>query len=87
MKRIFLGPFVHSLSLKKLQICPDGVIGVNESGTIAFVKRDGSGHIESIRARNGWEDAVIHRITGSGFYIPGFVGACAFPHYIQTVST
>lgn len=76
MRNIYLGPFVHSINLKELEICPDGAIGVDESGTIAFVERgDGQGVIESIQAREGWEDAVIHRIPGKGFYFPGFVGA------------
>ena len=76
MKNIYIGPFVHSLSLKKLEVCPDGAIGVDESGFIAFVERDGSRHIEAIRAREGWKDAKLHHTTGRGFYIPGFIGMC-----------
>ena len=76
MRNIYVGPFVHSVTLKKLEICPEGAIGVDDSGTIAFVERsDGPEVTESIQARKGWEDAVIHRIPGRGFYFPGFVGA------------
>lgn len=76
MRNIYLGPFAHSINLKELEICPDSAIGVDEYGIIAFVERgDGPGVIESVQAREGWENAVIHRIPGRGFYFPGFVGA------------
>ena len=78
MKNIYVGPFVHSLSLKKLEICPDGVIGVDESGLIGFVGHDGLRHVEALRTREGWKEATVHSITGRGFYIPGFIGMCFF---------
>ena len=74
MKHIYIGSFVHSLSLKKLEIRADGAIGVDERGVIAFVERDGSRSIEAIHAREGWADATIHRLAGKGFYVPGFIG-------------
>ncbi len=42
-KTIYIGPFVHSESLTELDICPNGMIGVDEAGKIAFIRRDVKG--------------------------------------------
>lgn len=59
-KELFVGTFVHSLSLQELQVSEKGVIGVQE-GKIVFVEKDIS-DLESLKSAKGFEDAkvVIH---------------------------
>lgn len=71
-KTLYIGPFVHSESLKQLDICLNGVIGVGEDGKIAFIRRDLKG--AQIPVEDGWEDAKVVRIGGVGFFFPGFIG-------------
>ena len=71
-KTIYIGPFIHCESLTELDICPNGMIGVDEDGKIAFVLR-------SIKGRRfpdgeGWEQAKIVRVQDHGFFFPGFIG-------------
>lgn len=72
-KTIYVGPFVHSVSLQELEICTDAAIGVDESGKIAFVERDvqDSG---SVTSKEGWKDAKIVRLQENSFFFPGFIG-------------
>ncbi len=72
-KAIYVGPFIHSRSLQNLEICADGAIGVDESGTIAFVERDSSS-IKAALTRDDWIDAPRVRVQGKGFFFPGFIG-------------
>ncbi|WPG99460.1 Hypothetical protein R9X50_00227400 [Acrodontium crateriforme] len=68
-KTVFSGPFIHSESLDKLEICPNGSIGVDESGKIAFVLKDASKEEQP----SGWEQAKAVKIQGHGFFFPGFI--------------
>ncbi len=71
-KTIYIGPFVHSESLTDLDICPNGMIGVNEAGKIAWILRDIKGR--RMPDGQGWEEAKIVRIQDHGFFFPGFIG-------------
>lgn len=71
-KTLYIGPFVHCDSLTELDICPKGMIGVDESGKIAFVIRSIKG--QQIPIEEGWEEAKTVRINGPGFFFPGFIG-------------
>jgi len=71
-RTVFQGRFVQSLSLKELEICDQGLIGVDEQGKIAIVERDAT-DTHSVLKEHGWEDAKIVRITGNSFLFPGFV--------------
>ncbi|OAL49484.1 guanine deaminase [Pyrenochaeta sp. DS3sAY3a] len=74
-KTIYLGPFVHSVSLAELEICEHGAIGVDENGIIAFVEKNAQAQDEeAVKSKHqSWQDAVITRIQGSGFFFPGFI--------------
>lgn len=71
-KTIYIGPFVHSDSLTELDVCPHGMIGVNELGKISFILRDMKGR--QMPSDEGWEQAKIVRIQVHGFFFPGFIG-------------
>lgn len=71
-KTIYIGAFVHSESLTELDVCPHGMIGVDEHGKIAFILRDVKG--QQMPSDQGWEQAKIVRITDHGFFFPGFIG-------------
>lgn len=75
-KTLYIGPFIHSDSLTELDICPNGMIGVDESGKIAFVVRSVKGQRVPF-AEEGWEQAKVVRIEGPGWFFPGFVGTFA----------
>ncbi|CAK3815027.1 guanine deaminase [Lecanosticta acicola] len=75
-KTLYVGTFIHSESLTELDICPNGMIGVDEKGKIAFISRDVKG--APIPVQEGWENAKIVRCDdGSGknvgFFFPGFI--------------
>jgi guanine deaminase len=71
-KTIYAGAWVHCQSLTTLDICPNGSIGVDERGKIAFVLRDTA--TEAYPPSQGWEAAKIVRIADHGFFFPGFIG-------------
>ncbi|KAK5169455.1 uncharacterized protein LTR77_005431 [Saxophila tyrrhenica] len=70
-KTVYIGPFIQCKTLTDLDICPNGMIGVDEGGRIAFVLRDERGR--KIPEGDGWEDAKIVRIQDHGFFFPGFI--------------
>jgi guanine deaminase len=72
-RTVYVGTFIHSQTLQKLDICENGAIGVDQHGKITFVERD-AGNIDSITAAHGWEDAHLIRTSGCQFYFPGFIG-------------
>ncbi|KAF2872089.1 hypothetical protein BDV95DRAFT_628521 [Massariosphaeria phaeospora] len=73
-KTIYLGAFVHSVSLQELEICPCGAIGVDEEGVIRFVERDVDGDTGRVYAKHEqWKGASVVRIQGKGFFFPGFI--------------
>ena len=71
-KTIYIGPFVHCETLTQLDVCPFGMIGVDEEGKIAFLSRDMKGR--QLPSHEGWEDAKVIRIQDHGFFFPGFIG-------------
>lgn len=73
---IYLGPFVHSKTLKELEICENGAIGVDETGVIRFVERGVESVEEVVKKFESWNDAKVVRVKGEGFFFPGFVGRC-----------
>lgn len=77
-KTIYLGAFVHCVSLQELEICEAGAIGVDSDGKIAFIERD-IGDISEYRLRKrdkDWESAKVVKIQDQGFFFPGFIGEC-----------
>ncbi|KAF2200706.1 guanine deaminase [Delitschia confertaspora ATCC 74209] len=70
-KTIYTGPFVHSRSLKELEIVEKGAIGVDEAGVIRFIER--GDEVGEEKRPEGWEDAETVAVKGEGFFFPGFV--------------
>ncbi|KAK3117096.1 hypothetical protein LTR53_001901 [Teratosphaeriaceae sp. CCFEE 6253] len=70
-KTIYIGPFIHSDSLAELEICTNGMIGVDEEGKIAYVSRDMKGR--QLPAQEGWENAKTVYTDRHGFFFPGFI--------------
>lgn len=64
---------MHSKSLQDLDICQNGVIGVDELGKIAFIERTGSDGAAAAK-KHGWDSYDVVRITDNGFFFPGFIG-------------
>lgn len=72
-KTIYLGTFIHCVTLSALEIGEKGAIGVNEKGIIEFVERNVS--LQNVRERHeGWADAKVVELRGNGFFFPGFIG-------------
>ena len=71
-KTIYIGPYIHCETLTELDVCPHGMIGVDEDGKIAWIIRDIKGRM--IPHDGHWENAKIVRIQDHGFFFPGFIG-------------
>jgi hypothetical protein len=56
-KELFVGTFVHSLSLQMLEVSENSVIGV-EDGKIAFIAKSFK-DLESVKTAKGFEDAKV----------------------------
>lgn len=82
-KKLFVGAFAHSKSLQELDICQDGLIGVDETGRIAFIER-GTSDVEAALKAHSWDCAEIVRIKDNGFFFPGFIGQW-YPMDLRTI--
>jgi guanine deaminase len=70
---IYLGAFVHSISLSELEICDKGAIGVDTNGVIQFVERDIE--LAQVQEKHAeWKDAKVVKVGENGFFFPGFIG-------------
>jgi guanine deaminase len=58
-KELYVGTFVHSLSLNQLEIGENGVIGV-EDGKIAFVEKNVK-DLEAVKKAHNFEGAKVTR--------------------------
>ena len=56
-KELFVGTIVHSLSLKDLEIVPNGAIGV-ENGKIVFVERNVQ-DLAAVKKAHDFEGATV----------------------------
>ncbi|KAI5477118.1 guanine deaminase [Pseudohyphozyma bogoriensis] len=73
-RRIFHGAIVHSLSLTEIEYLPSALLGVNQSGTIAFLDRDvPSSSVKAKVAEHGWEGAEVVVVKKGEFLCPGFI--------------
>ncbi|KAF2398371.1 guanine deaminase [Trichodelitschia bisporula] len=71
-RTIYVGSFVHCKTLQELDICDEGAIGVDETGTIAFVER-GVKDVAKVQERHGWGVCKVVRIGSTSFFFPGFI--------------
>lgn len=78
-KELFVGTFVHSLSLENLEIGENGAIGV-EDGRIVFVEKNVT-DVEAVKKAHGFERAKVkidaNKKTDRADYI---VDGTAIPH-------
>jgi len=72
-RTVYVGPFVHCVSLQELEICTTGAIGVDETGKIAFIDRDVRDG-DYLCDREEWKVAKVVEIEDQGFFFPGFIG-------------
>jgi guanine deaminase len=56
-KELFVGTFVHSLSLAQLEVGENGVIGV-ENGKIVFVEKNTT-DLEALKKTHNFEEAKV----------------------------
>ncbi|MCJ1243363.1 hypothetical protein MMC30_000560 [Trapelia coarctata] len=87
-RKVYVGTFIHSVSLANLEILENAAIGIEENGIIAFVEKDMKelGLAEVVGQKYGWKEP--HIVKGDGrsmsFFFPGFVDthihACQFPN-------
>ncbi|KAK8253500.1 guanine deaminase [Phyllosticta capitalensis] len=72
-KTVYVGTFVHSKSLQELDICERGVIGVDETGKIAFIERHTVDLETILKEHEGWSGAKVVKGHENGFFFPGFI--------------
>ncbi|KAK4149605.1 hypothetical protein C8A00DRAFT_18733 [Chaetomidium leptoderma] len=76
-KQLFLGSFVHSKALDKLEFLHGAAVCVDQSGTIVAIERDcdEANAIEVLFPRLGWVKAevVVVRAREGQFFFPGFI--------------
>lgn len=72
-RTLYLGRFVHCVSLAELEICEHGIIGVEDDGRIAFVERGVRDDI-LIAKKHGWSKYTTFSAGEDQFFFPGFVG-------------
>jgi guanine deaminase len=72
-KTIYLGAFAHSTSLTTLEICPNGAIGVDSNGTIAFVEKDTSNLEDVKKLHADFQNASTISLPAQAFFFPGFI--------------
>ncbi|KAG9292769.1 hypothetical protein G9A89_006330 [Geosiphon pyriformis] len=76
--QIYHGTLIHSITLDKLEIIKDGLVGVDELGKIVFVEREVSsemlkGFLVKWGLDTGFGEKKIRRLNKRQFLMPGFV--------------
>jgi len=81
--KIFEGQIIHSVGFGKLDIIPNGRIGVDDQGTIQFVSRTAAEKAQS-QKEFGYEEANVQSL-GKKILIPGFIDTHTHaPQYVST---
>ena len=79
-RKLFLGSFVHSKALDKLEYLHNAAVCVDESGIIVAVEQecDEAKAKETVLPRLGWGEADVEVIKAKDgqFFFPGFIGEC-----------
>jgi len=81
IEKVYDGSFIHSLSMDKLEVVPQGRIGVDKQGKIVFVAKNQE---EKIKAKEQFPYRDSDVVTlGKKFLIPGFIDTHAHaPQYV-----
>lgn len=84
-KTVYLGTFVHSKSLKELEISHETAIFVDENGKIVAIKKSVANQdaARSFFPELGWSESEDGKIPivmcgGEQFFFPGFIGNLLF---------
>jgi guanine deaminase len=76
-KKIFIGPFVHTLAPTTIRHIPCAILGVDANGTIAFVVPDADeNNLSDVLDELGWASGpnlVVRRLAHGQFLCPGFI--------------
>ncbi|MCJ1281415.1 hypothetical protein MMC26_000734 [Xylographa opegraphella] len=77
-RTIYIGTFIHSLTLDAVEVVESGSIGVDEKGVIAFIEKDCAiaELAEVVKGRHGWKEWEVVKVgdgTSTTFLFPGFV--------------
>ncbi|GAA5855409.1 hypothetical protein JCM8547_007815 [Rhodosporidiobolus lusitaniae] len=73
-RRCFYGTAVHSRSLTDIEYLQDALLGVDESGVIAFVEKEvPAEEVDGQLQQRGWEGVEVVRLRKGEFLIPGFI--------------
>ncbi|KAI9019238.1 guanine deaminase [Phycomyces nitens] len=79
---VFYGTLIHSLSLEELEVITNGVLIVNEKGTIVHLERNVP-DLNAFLSRHDFGTTKIHRLNPQQFLAPGFVDTHAHaPQYV-----
>ncbi|KAF2748025.1 guanine deaminase [Sporormia fimetaria CBS 119925] len=71
-KTVYLGTFVHCVSLSDLEISEKGAIGVDENGVIQFVEKNVD--LAQVHEKHSdWKEAKVTELKGNSFFFPGFI--------------
>ena len=76
---VYMGTFIHCLSLDKLEVLENAAIGVNDRGLIIFVEKNvEDAGLEQVMKHHPWRewDVVKGDRESTTFFFPGFVGEC-----------
>ena len=78
-RTVYIGTFVHSLSLEAIEVVEHGIVGVDEKGIITFVEKDYTvaGLKEVVKSQHGWQEwetVMVGDGPSTTFLFPGFVG-------------
>lgn len=84
MRYVFCGTLVHSTSETMMDVCHDGIMGVDNDGKIAFI--DNATNIDKLAQKYGFEcKNVIYLKPVRQFLIPGFIDTHIHaPQYVFT---
>ncbi|MCJ1289535.1 hypothetical protein MMC34_001068 [Xylographa carneopallida] len=77
-RTVYIGTFVHSLSLEAIEVVEHGIVGVDEKGIITFVEKDYTvaGLKEVVKSQHGWQEwetVMVGDGPSTTFLFPGFV--------------
>lgn len=74
-KTVYIGSYVHSLSLTELEQVEHAIIAVGEGGTIEWIEHAAAEQVQNILARHGLgiEDVELVELGPDDFLCPGLI--------------
>ncbi|TPX35482.1 guanine deaminase [Synchytrium microbalum] len=85
LKKVFYGNIIYSNSPTDLVVLSPGCIGIDHTGTIAFLVSDKDADLVKLKAQYHFTDAQVTTMTKEQFLIPGFIDTHIHaPQYVFT---